>query len=109
MSIKLSDLTAGTRTVTVKYGDVEFEVTFKADFYTPAVEAQIVELKDVDTPLAANARILSEAIQSWNVTDDNGNEIKPTEDVLRVLGVNALNAILSALTEGFSPKPLTSS
>jgi len=108
MPIKLSDLTKQVKTIPVKADDLEFHITYKTNFYTPKVEALVIGLTEDDAPLAANVKILADALVSWDITDDDGNEIKPTEEVLSQLGVGFLSAVFQAIAEASSPKKVNS-
>lgn len=99
----LNSILSKTTTTTVDYDGTKIEVTYITDFLTPAVERIIKDNEQSGTPLAANVKVLASALVDWDVTDDAGNKIKPTEEVLSDLGGKFQVAVINALMGAVSP------
>ena len=104
MSIKLSDLTKATKTIPVPVPDGEVSITYKTSFYTPKVEAMVASMTADNAPLAANVKILADALVSWDITDDDGKIIPITQDIIGELGMHFIIAIFTAIAEDSTPK-----
>lgn len=105
MPVLLSSL-GRQRPITVVYDGMAIEVTIQPrainDYWLERLEA--LEARDRE----GVANLLAEALVDWDVTDDEGQPVKPTAEVLRALPVDLLTELVYAVMEAMRPKGKTS-
>lgn len=101
MPVRLSAL-GRQRPITVVYDDTPIEITIRPqainDYWLERLEA--IETRDRE----GIANLLAEALVDWDVTDDEGQPIKPTAEVLRALPVDLLTELIYAVMDAMRPK-----
>ncbi len=98
--MRLSDL-GRERKITVTYDGEEIEIVFRP----AAVNADWLErMSNNNEDAHAYVSLISEALVSWNVEDDDGQLAPVSEDVLWLLPFDLLNLIAQAMIEGLAPK-----
>ncbi len=102
MPLKLSDLTKRTKTIQVDLGDGDvIQVEFRLDFYTPEFEATMASVDE--KPVAKQAEALAKILVGWDVTDDDGKTLPPSQENLAQLGVLVTSTIMKKISEEALP------
>lgn len=104
--VKLSELYAGTKTISLEYCGLNLEITYKAGFWTCQTEAAYAG--GDESYAAKNARLIVENVTAWNVTDDEGQPVPITLEVVESLDVWLTNLIVDAMIRGVNPNPPSS-
>lgn len=101
MAIKLNELKARTYHLKVKYqGD-----TLELDYYPNVVDREFVETMDtLENDYDKIAYQLGRVVQRWDVLDDEGKEIPPTDPVVKTLPKLFTLAVLNAIIEDISKR-----
>ncbi len=118
MPIKLSDLKRKLKEVTVELADGDKIVCrVRVNYWTPAMADRFGN----DQSLRGQALVLAQAIESWDITDDDGKPVPvyhealgpdgmdrvPSQELL-ALGMPILMAIGDAILEATLPNPRNS-
>ena len=105
--INLRVLSNRSRTVTVTLPDELGTITI---VYRPPTAESTASLADrmaepniIARPIDKLARDLADIIESWDVTGDDGNPIRPSYEVLRAIDITILNPISAAIIEHIYP------
>jgi len=105
MPVRLSAL-GRQRPITVVYDDTPIEITIRPqainDYWLERLEA--LEARDRE----GVAGLLAEVLVGWDVTDDEGQPVRPTAEVLRTLPIDFLTELIYAVMEAMRPKGRTS-
>lgn len=99
--IKLSQLQAGTKTVTVPFGGIEIVLVFNAGFWTCRTEREY--FSGEGSFAEKNAILIVKHVTTWNITDDDGKAVPITMKVLEELDVWLVNAIIDAMIKAVNP------
>lgn len=102
----LNGLINDKRKILVKFGEHKIEITYKPSAYNTKWSKRLQEDEE-STTLESLAMSLSESIQSWDVTDDQGNPVEPTADILGDLGAGVCRALDAAIFNDMSPNRKT--
>ena len=105
MPIRLSDLAAKTRTVTVDFEGTPIEVTYLPGRMTMATQQRLQKSTELPAGKANRelATILAELVAGWDVTDDNGAPLPVTEELVRQLPLRFVTALTTELFEDINP------
>lgn len=110
MPITLSQLKEQRKTVEVEFRGEKFEVTYKPNAMTPVFSDKLSqalrdtseELTQADTWMVALAMV-----DSWEIYDDDGNQLDVSIEVVNQLPNALLRAVREAVTEDMAPNPPT--
>jgi len=89
------------RDIIVKYDEYDIRVTFKPAAINDLWLERLSALSPEDRQ--GYAELLCEVLVSWDIVDDEGNELKPTPDLLRTLPADLLTAISMSIMESLAP------
>lgn len=89
MAIKLSDLQKATRKITIDFQGGSLEVEYRLNVITPAFLNAKLTLPDQ----------LKQAVVRWDLTDDQGQELSVTEELLNTLPVELQAKINTAIAD----------
>ncbi len=97
MPIRVADMARNERTMEVEFLDETARVTYRPLAYTPELEAALDE-----AGARASGRIikfLEAVLISWEVLDEDGQELPPTKEVMEKLPLDFLSAVSNAITK----------
>lgn len=109
MPIRLSDLAAKSRALTVEFDGEQIAVTYLPGRMTMALQARMQKA----TELAAGdankelAAVLTELVSGWDVLDESGAPLAVTEKVVRQLPLRFVTALTLALFDDVNPNGKT--
>lgn len=104
MPIKLSDLAAKQRHLTVDLGDgMSVTVSYKPHALTLADEQELMEAQGTATATHLIAERLCRVLTIWDVMDDDDTPLPITPEVMGTLPGKFLADILTAIREDQSP------
>lgn len=107
MPARLSDLLKDRRTVTVDFGDgVSVRLTYRPSGLTPETEDRIREFTEARRGGAALIELLSDCLVDWDITDDTGNPLPVSPEVLRRLPLGVLAKLAEAVIQDLLPNPM---
>ena len=89
MGVKLSELAAGERTVTVPFGGQTISVTYRLADRTPANSAVLWTEPVSETVVRM--------VTAWDLTDDKGKALPITEKTTTKVPIPILRAIVTAI------------
>jgi hypothetical protein len=98
MGLKMGDFAKDERVVEMQVGDETASVTYRASAYTPRVESELQGALEQNRPSLGMARLLAGVLLSWEVLDEDGNEIEPTMDNLMDIPSVLLGAAITAIS-----------
>ena len=107
MPIALSALTRDRRTITVQFDSESLTLTYRPSSVNAVQEARELEERAEGKHLLAQARSLAEIVQSWDVVDEQGQEVAPTEDVIATLGLDVIARLTRAILDDLLPNRTT--
>ncbi len=96
--MRLSDLGREART-TIDYDGAAIEVVYRP----AAINSDWLQRMAASSGLDSYLPLLAEALVSWNIVDDDGQELKPTAEIMRFVPLDFLNAVARAILERMSP------
>ena len=96
MSIKFSDIAKKTRKVELSFQDEVLELEYRVNVTTPAFMAELAGIEDFRESLIFQ---LERVLVHWTLTDDDGNALEPTHDLLMQLPTPMLANILEVIVE----------
>jgi len=99
MSISIRDYNRDEKICEMAVGDERAEVLYRPSAYTPRVESELQSALERNRPSAGMAELLAGVLISWEVLDEEGNEIEPTIENLMELPSVLLGAAVSAISE----------
>lgn len=96
MPIKLTDLKNRTRKIQVEFQGETLEVEYRINVVTPEF------LHRLDTLAKENITDnlpyqICEAVERWDLVDDDGEELAPTMELLRSLSTEFLTTVIRAI------------
>lgn len=97
--IKIGDLIADERTITVEYQGETAKVIYRPSAYTPIVEERAQDEIDNNRPGSGLANLLEGMLIRWEVVGEDGEELPPTVEVMREMPVSFLTAMVNAVVE----------
>lgn len=97
MPITLSDIKRDVRTTEVEYDGEVMEFSYKPSGYTEVVEDQFVGNMRGSYPVKAYVKLLANMLISFDLLDENGNALEPTNELLSVLPSRFLEAMFNAI------------
>lgn len=111
MPISLNDMRRKTRVLPIDYFGDTFEVEYMPAKMTPAKIDELRALNDSDAyyddeiPLsyAEEMVTLFDFIVHWDITDEAGNELPVSAEVIRQLPMKVINSIVAAVVEDSRP------
>ena len=106
--MKLSQVLSATKTVSIDLGGESLDVTYRPGAVTPASLARAssaldASSNDQETQFAVidlMVHFLGDVLVSWNLTDDDGNEMPTNRDSLQLLPIEALARVFAAIQGG---------
>ena len=107
MGVRVSDLQKGTRSIEVEYMGETFGIVYRPGAATAETAIAMQEQMDGEegsVPVALVDSIVRMVV-SWELEDDEDNQIGVTEDVTKRLPLALLNAILTAIADDQNPTP----
>jgi hypothetical protein len=99
VSIRLGDYYRDERIVEMQVGEEKAMLAYRPSAYTPRVESELQSALERNRPSAGMAELLAGVLISWEVLDEEGNEIEPTMDNLMDLPSVLLGAAITAIGE----------
>lgn len=99
MPIKISHLKNDEREVTVTYGGEEAVVVYRPSGYTPVTENAMQDAMGDRRPGAGLARLLSGILVSWDVLDEDGDQMDTTYETISKLPVPFISAVVSQVSD----------
>lgn len=95
--MKLTELTKKTRKIIVTYLGESAEVEYRLAVVTPGFLSELKGLNGTDSVIHQ----LEKIVIRWDVTDENGHEIPPTEEQIRKydIPVRFLSAVIRAVSD----------
>jgi len=96
--VRLSDLGREART-TIDYDGAAIEVVYRPAAINSDWLKRMGERAGLDTYVP----LLTEVLVRWDITDDDGNELEPSVEIMRQLPIDFLNKVAQALLERMSP------
>lgn len=102
MPMKLSQIGAQQRTLTVEYFGESVDVTYIPKNITPHTGAELRDAQEDGDALIV-AKMLAKTLVDWDVLGDDGKPMKPTEELLAEMPSSFLGAILAAISEDSVP------
>lgn len=102
MPIKLSSFKNKTRTVTVKFGDDECQVTYRVNAITPAY---IDSFKEMKTMSEVWIKQICDLVTHWQMLDEDGKEILPTPEFVTTLSTDFLGEVVKAIRGDINLSP----
>ena len=99
MPIRLSNLVKDIRTCQVVFGEEQANLTYRPSAYTPLLEDELQETMQENRPGNALAEMLANVLLSWEVLDDDGEEIRPTAEHLAKFPVGFLAEVVKTISE----------
>lgn len=109
MPISIAALTANRRTIKVTFGDDVLSVIYKPSAINAKQEARENEERADGKHILSAARSLAEIIHAWDLVDDAGKPVPPSEDVLSSLGLDVLQTITREIITDALPNRTTAS
>lgn len=109
MAVKLGDLSAKTRTVTVSYEGETVAVDYLPGRVTMAVQARMDAAQSMSAGTANQelTSVLTEILAGWDILDEDGERLPVTADLVRQLPVTFLAALTMAIFEDLRPNAPT--
>ena len=107
MGVKLSQIGKKQREALVEYDDEIIAIVYRPGKFTPRVEAKLNEAQEQGKVSQRVAQVLSEALISWDVLDDDGKPLTPNVDLMMDLPLSFLTAITSAIGEDLRPNEVS--
>lgn len=104
MAIKLSQIGAKTRTVTMEYEGEPVALVYRPGKFTPRIEARLNEAQSEGRVSQEVAAVLADVLASWDVLGDDGKPVKPTTELLMEFPVDFLNLVSQAVAGDMRPK-----
>lgn len=99
MPIKVANLISDKRRFKLDYQSAEINITYKPSWYTPAMEEQVRQLAEDQFQAGILVKSLAALLIEWDVLDDKGKALKPTEELLKTLPVSFLARVFEAVSE----------
>lgn len=109
MPISIAALTANRRTIKVAFGDDFLSVIYKPSAINARQEARENEERAEGKHILSAARSLAEIIHGWDLVDDAGKPVPPSEDVLSSLGLDVLQTLTREIIADALPNRTTAS
>jgi hypothetical protein len=104
--IRLSDLMAAEKTISIDYNGYEVEFTFRVAFWTK--ESQEKYLEEDKLIAVSNAELIADHVASWNITDEEGDPAPINVNTLEELDIYLLDAMVTAMFDAVRPNPTNS-
>jgi hypothetical protein len=98
MGLKMGDFAKDERVVEIQLGEETAMLAYRPSAYTPRVESELQSALEQNRPSAGMARLLAGVLLSWEVLDEDGNEIEPTMDNLMDIPSVLLGAAITAIS-----------
>lgn len=99
MALSLKDLRSDNKTFEMDFGGGK---TLNITYNPNLISADM--LTDMNLGVSETCVIMSELIVDWDLLDDAGNKIKPTEDFFKSVGLGFINPVLEAIFNNAFPK-----
>lgn len=106
--MKLSNLVGETATAVVHVGPAEDDnvtVVYRPGALTLETADKLVEARNSDFAIRAVEELLRPLLVSWDLTDDEGNEIPCNEETLKKVPLNFLGMLVEQITMDNRPTP----
>jgi hypothetical protein len=107
MPIQLSALTADRRTINVAFGEESLTLTYRPSSVNAVQEARELEERAAGKHLLAQARSLAEIIVGWDATDDDGQPVAPTVELISTFGLDTVSKLTRAVLDDLLPNRVT--
>lgn len=99
MALSLKDLRSDNKTFEMDFGEGK---TLNITYNPNIISADM--LTDMSLGVNESCAIMSELVVDWDLVDNDGNKIKPTEDFFKSLGLAFVNPMLEAIFNNAFPK-----
>lgn len=96
--MRLSDLGREAK-ATIEYDGAEINVVYRP----AAINSDWLKRMGESAGLDTYVPLLTEVLVRWDITDDDGNELEPSVEIMRQLPIDFLNKVAQALLERMSP------
>lgn len=80
--MKFADLINRTSTVSISYREQTINLIIFSEKLTPNYKASLLKLAEQNEDHEVEVQMLADLIQSWDITDEEGQPIKPTYEFL---------------------------
>lgn len=104
MPIKLSELSAKTRALTMEYAGEALIVEYYPARFTPALAARMQDVQDAPRPTVAFAEALAEVLAGWDIQGDDGEPLPTTTGWLLKMPMDLLSQVAEAVGADMRPK-----
>jgi hypothetical protein len=101
--IRLSQITANRRPLTIPFGDDTLNLTYKPAAVNAVQEARELEEREQGKHLLAQANSLAEIIASWDLQDDKGEDLPVSAHVIAPLGLDFTSKVTKAILDDLLP------
>lgn len=105
--MRLSELTAATRTIAVSYLTYTLNVTYRPGVMTPDEDDRIQAARETNTATDALIDLMSRLLAAWDVVDDDDKPLPVTPALLRSMPSGLLLAIMAAVQADMVPNVMT--
>lgn len=99
--MRLSEIFSTSKTVEVTIGDGKLAVTYRPDAVTPELVDRMNNTGSA--PGEAIATSVVELVESWDLTDNDGQPYPLTVEAVRKLPVSFLSSVTNAITDDINP------
>lgn len=103
MPLRLSQLRADMRSVTLDIEGESLTITYRPSAITPEAEDQLRDLSGQARPGAALAELLANLIAGWDLFGDDEQPLPITPETLRRLPTAFLASAMQAIAEDIRP------
>ena len=105
MPVTLSELFSDIRELTVSVGASELRLRYRISGITPEIEERFNQELAQSRNGRALVSFLSSVLVAWDLTDETGQALEPTPDVLVKLPVRFLAELAMAINQDIAPNP----
>lgn len=102
MAMKLTEVRAKTKTVTVTWDDETVDVCYAPNRFTPEVMEAVAEA-ETQQNLSIMGAMLEPLLEWWDVLDDNENRIPTSAENIAKMPLPFLMRVLSVVQEDQNP------
>lgn len=105
--MRLSAVLADLTTLPIDVDGETLNVTYAPSSLTPELEDQYMAEFETQRTGGALAKYLANVVTQWDLVDDEGEPVAPTEEILRTLPVKFLGKVFEAIAEDINPQKKT--
>jgi hypothetical protein len=104
MPIKLHELAAKTRALTITYDGGELAFCYYPAHFTPLVAARFNAIPQADAPFQEMVEALASILASWEILDEKGKPLPASVEWIEQMPLDLLNLIGEAIGHDMRPK-----